>query len=115
MEVTNEDRATPKTVTIAQYPLEYITNILGWYSYRDDFEGTTYELLKGEDVKGKTYTSSNRIQDWICGCTWSSRNNSWSYDSDETGFFGFESGRNGCIFRSICWIGSYLLLQMEGN
>lgn len=88
MEVRNEDGATPKTVTIAQYPLEYITNILGWYSYRDDFEGTTYELLKGEDVKGKTYTSSNRIQDWICGCTWSSRNNSWSYDSDETGFFG---------------------------
>lgn len=88
MEVTNEDGATPKTVTIAQYPLEYITNILAWYSYRDDFGGTTYELLKGEDVKGKTYTSSNRIQDWICGCTWSSRNNSWSYDSDETGFFG---------------------------
>ena len=88
MTVTNTDKATPKTVTIAQYPLEYITNILGWYSYRDDFEGTTYELLKGEDVKGETYTSSNRIQDWICGCTWSSRNNSWSYDSDETGFFG---------------------------
>lgn len=88
MTVTNTDNATPKTVTIAQYPLEYITNILAWYSYRDDFEGTTYELLKGEDVKGKKYTSSNRIQDWICGCTWSSRNNSWSYDSDETGFFG---------------------------
>ena len=88
MKVRNEDGATPKTVTIAQYPLEYITNILGWYSYRDDFEGTTYELLKGEDVKGKTYTFSNRIQDWICGCTWSSRNNSWSYDSDEIGFFG---------------------------
>lgn len=88
MEVTNQDGATPKYVKIAQYPLEYITNILGWYSYRDDFEGTTYELLKGEDVKGKTYTSSNRIQDWICGCTWSSGNNSWSYDSDETGFFG---------------------------
>lgn len=88
MKVTNEDGATPKTVTIAQYPLEYITNILAWYSYRDDFGGTTYELLKGEDVKGEEYTSSDRIQDWICGCTWSSRNNSWSYDSDETGFFG---------------------------
>lgn len=88
MEVTNQDGATPKYVKIAQYPLEYITNILAWYSYRDDFGGTTYELLKGEDVNGKTYTSSNRIQDWICGCTWSSRNNSWSYDSDETGFFG---------------------------
>lgn len=88
MKVTNKDGATPKTVTIAQYPLEYITNILGWYSYRDDFEGTTYELLKGEDVKGKTYTSSNRIQDWICGCTWSSRNDRWSYGSNETDFFG---------------------------
>ena len=28
---------------MAQYPLEYITNIQGWYSYRSDFGGTTYE------------------------------------------------------------------------
>lgn len=43
LEVTNRDDATPRHVTIAQYPLEYITNIQGWYSYRDDFGGTTLE------------------------------------------------------------------------
>ena len=77
-----------RKVTIAQYPLEYITNILGWYSYRDDFEGTTYELLKGQDVEGQEYDSSNRITNWICGCTWGYY--VWSYgkgDADND-FFG---------------------------
>ena len=72
-----------RKVTIAQYPLEYITNILAWYSYRDDFGGTTYELLKGQDVEGKEYNSS--IGEWICGCTW---DNGWSYGKTATGFFG---------------------------
>lgn len=87
MTVTNTDKATPKTVTIAQYPLEYITNILGWYSYRDDFEGTTYELLKGQNVEGKEYDSPNRITNWICGCTW---DDGWSYGKGDaySDFFG---------------------------
>ncbi|WP_276863101.1 hypothetical protein [Mediterranea massiliensis] len=75
-----------RKVTIAQYPLEYITNILGWYSYRDDFGGTTYELLKGQDVEGQEYDSSNRITNWICGCTWEYYG--WSYGKTDTGFFG---------------------------
>ncbi|MBO7263196.1 MAG: hypothetical protein J6U93_01595 [Alistipes sp.] len=46
--VTNEDGSTPRTVLVAQYPLEYITNVQSWYSYRDDFKDddtdvTTYE------------------------------------------------------------------------
>lgn len=44
--VSNEDYID-RTVVIRQYPLEYITNVQGWYSYRDDFEGTTYESLDG--------------------------------------------------------------------
>lgn len=28
---------------VTQYPLEFITNIQGYYSYREDFGGTTYE------------------------------------------------------------------------
>lgn len=40
--VTNNEKISRK-VTVAQYPLEYITNIQGWYSYRSDFGGTTYE------------------------------------------------------------------------
>lgn len=43
LKVENTDGATPRKVIIRQYPLEYITNILGWYSYRSDFGGTTYE------------------------------------------------------------------------
>ena len=44
--VSNKDYID-RTVLIRQYPLEYITNVQGWYSYRDDFEGTTYESLDG--------------------------------------------------------------------
>ncbi|MBR5568979.1 MAG: hypothetical protein IKW27_09595, partial [Bacteroidales bacterium] len=46
--VTNEDGIT-REVEVAQYPLEYITNQQGWYSYRSDFatdqypSPTTYE------------------------------------------------------------------------
>lgn len=45
--VTNQDGLT-REVTVTQYPLEYITNQQGWYSYRSDFytednAPTTYE------------------------------------------------------------------------
>ena len=72
MEVRNEDGATPKTVTIAQYPLEYITNILGWYSYRDDFGGTNWEN-KGE----KQYVRVNVNTSW-----W---DDSWSWEYGTSG------------------------------
>lgn len=85
MTVRNAD-GVERQVLIRQYPLEYITNILGWYSYRSDFGGTTYELLNGQDVSGMTFDNSNRIESWICGCEWS--NNRWSYGKTETGFFG---------------------------
>lgn len=82
------DEGIERKVTIAQYPLEYITNILGWYSYRDDFEGTTYELLKGQDVEGQEYDSSNRITNWICGCTWGYYGWSYGKGDAENDFFG---------------------------
>ena len=88
MEVTNEDGVT-RTVMIAQYPLEYITNILGWYSYRDDFEGTTYEMLNGrkkEDVEGVRFDANSRITSRYCSCSW--RNGQWSYSNRPSGFFG---------------------------
>ena len=87
MEVTNEDGVT-RTVMIAQYPLEYITNILGWYSYRDDFEGTTYEMLNGrkkEDVEGVRFDANSRITSRYCACSWSS--NRWNYYNTASGFF----------------------------
>ena len=36
--ITNEDGSPPRTVMVAQYPLEYITNIQSSFSYRDDFK-----------------------------------------------------------------------------
>jgi len=76
LEVTNEDGVT-RTVTIAQYPLEYITNILGWYSYRDDFGGTTYE-----NQGANRYVSASIDTNWWTG-QWS-----WDYSSSrDNGFF----------------------------
>lgn len=91
LEVTNEENIT-REVTVMQYPLEYITNIQGWYSYRDDFgangadgKPTTYELINGEDVTGKTFTSS--INQRRVGCSWSSYYDRWTYNNDANGFF----------------------------
>lgn len=42
--VTNQDGLS-REVLVTQYPLEYITNIQGWYSYRSDFGGTTYQNM----------------------------------------------------------------------
>lgn len=66
---TNADNIS-RTVTIEQYPLEYITNTQGWYSYRSDFGGTTWELLNGKDVSGTTFNQNNRIQQRYVSCKW---------------------------------------------
>lgn len=71
-EVYNQTGQMAKFV-VAQYPTLYITNEMGYYSYRSDFGGTTY-INKG---------SQNRA-----GATWS--NNTWSYTNTATNsnFFG---------------------------
>ena len=58
------------TFTVAQYPILYITNEMGWYSYRSDFGGTTYEKQGNPNYAGV---------DWS--------NNKWDYDYFEDGFF----------------------------
>lgn len=73
-ELTNEENIT-RTVTVAQYPLEYITNIQSWYSYRDDFKNkdskpTTYEY-KGDGIYGISYNSKN------CTYTYHNQFSSW--------------------------------------
>ena len=65
--VSNVDNID-RTVLIRQYPLEYITNVQGWYSYREDFGGTTYELLNGQDVSGKEFSA--RISPRTVACDW---------------------------------------------
>lgn len=94
--VTNAD-GNERKLTIEQYPLTYITNIEGYYSYRDDFVSTasdgtrgvtTWELLAGKKInKGVQYNASQAPDGWICGCAWNSRNKTWSYGKTETGFF----------------------------
>lgn len=62
--ITNKE-AIDRTVKVAQYPLEYITNIQSWYSYRDDFKNkdskpTTYEY-KGDGIYGISYSNRNDV------------------------------------------------------
>ena len=69
--VTNQD-GIAREVAVTQYPLEYITNQQGWYSYREDFGGTNYQN------QGNRRVAAN----------WSS--NSWSYYTSQSDnyFFG---------------------------
>lgn len=83
--VTNEDGIS-KEVTVAQYPLEYITNVHSWYSYRDDFIGsgssvpTTYENL----------SSTNNV----VGVSYNFTTNRYTYNTSSTGFFRSKVARN---------------------
>lgn len=74
--VTNEDNVTPRKVTVRQYPLEYITNIQSWYSYRDDF--------KNSNSRPTTYEFQG---DGIVGISYNSRNGTYSKSSDSEGFW----------------------------
>ncbi len=79
--VTNQEGIT-REVTVAQYPLEYITNQQGWYSYRSDFYTGTYAPTTYE------YKGSRRV-----AVNWS--NNSWNYSTSvqERYFFGSKVAR----------------------
>lgn len=82
--VSNQDHIE-RTVLIRQYPLEYITNIQGRYSYREDFGGTTYELLNGQDVSGKEF--STRISPRTVACDWT--NGRWERYDEPMYYVGF--------------------------
>lgn len=93
IEVTNEDGVTPRTVTIKQFPLEYITNIQSWYSYRDDFKKndanpTTYEY-RGDRIYGISLATWN-ISSW---------NGEYTYEKTSSGWFG-ETNKSSGFFRS---------------
>ena len=70
--VENEE-GIKREVKVAQYPLEYITNIQGWYSYRSDFGGTTWENYRDP--------SQNRVSAY----NYDSRNDTWSYSATRYG------------------------------
>lgn len=90
-DVTNADGITRK-VTVAQYPLEYITNIQSKYSYRDDFkindsQPTTY-YYKGDRVYGISLATGN-ITNWNGQYTYeiSKKGGLWSESNTSSGFF----------------------------
>lgn len=108
-ELTNEDNIT-RTVTVAQYPLEYITNIQGWYSYRMDFEGTNYE--KGENSH------------YTCATSYTKSTDKWSFStSDYNSFFGSKVAyvqRNGTsslnyYYYEKGWLGSWNKKETSKN
>lgn len=70
--VENEE-GIKREVKVAQYPLEYITNIQGWYSYRSDFGGTTWENYRGPSQKR------------VSAYNYDSRNDTWSYSATRYG------------------------------
>ena len=72
VEVKNQDGNT-RTVTVEQYPLEYITNIQSWYSYRSDFGGTNWENKGNRNVGATNYNKNT---------------NTWGYSTLSPGFFG---------------------------
>ena len=75
--VTNEDGIT-REVEVAQYPLEYITNQQGWYSYRSDFATDQYPSPTTYEYRGSRRVAVN----------WTS--NSWNYSTSvqQNYFFG---------------------------
>lgn len=66
-----------KILTVVQYPLEYITNTQSYYSYREDFGGTTYEK----------YDSDRRV----AATNYNESTGTWQYEQD---------GRNDYMFAS---------------
>ena len=72
LKVTNDDGSEARYITVIQYPLVYITNTQGWYSYRNDFGGTTYE-----DRGTNGYVSAE----------YNSYRGTWTPSPDRTGTF----------------------------
>ncbi len=98
LEVKNAD-GIERQVTLEQYPLEYVTHKTGWYSYREDFGGTTWQTLaNNEDLTFDANATTNSFSrtninisnnSWICGCSIYTANNGneyWTYNSSG-GFF----------------------------
>lgn len=79
--ITNKDGITKKLV-IEQYPLEYVTNTQGWYSYRDDFKSAQYPEPTTFLNRGSRYVSAN----W--------NGNGWNYSDSEV------DGRDAYFFTS---------------
>lgn len=66
-----------QTLVVEQYPLEYVTNTQGWYSYRDDFVSNSEREPCTYVHRGSEYVSAS----------WDSRSESWDLNRSSSGFF----------------------------
>lgn len=66
--VTNEDKPTPhiETITIVQYPLEYISGVPGWYSTRDDFTASWQDHVDGKQFNSRPTVSNSTFSAKVC-------------------------------------------------
>lgn len=78
--ITNETGQT-ETVLVEQYPLVYIVNILGHYSYRDDFKN-------GNNAPTTIYNEGSAISSVALG-SWNNSTQSWTYgySANSSGFW----------------------------
>lgn len=90
LEVRNADGMT-RTVNITQYPLDWITFEVGWYSYRDDFVSTTGQGLITWENPGSTGVSGRNLSLPTTvdrsGDNWTPRNGQNTFISGSDGLF----------------------------
>ena len=79
LKVTNQDTGLEETVNVQQYPLLYVTNQLGWYSYRDDFKGTNTNPATPE-ARGSGITR-------VGLGSWNTNTKQWSYNYNDDYFW----------------------------
>ena len=82
--VTNET-GQQETVIVEQYPLVYVVNILGHYSYRDDFKVGDQDPTTINN-QGSRYVS-------VSLGSWNSTTGCWSYNYSTSGGSGFWSSK----------------------
>lgn len=87
-----------QTLVVEQYPLEYVTNTQGWYSYRDDFVSTSYP-----EPCTYVYRGSRNVS-----ASWNSWYESWNPStSASSGFFRSKVARNYNKDTGLCTISYY--------
>lgn len=97
LKITNSDGQS-ENVKIVQYPLEYITPILCYQSYRTDFGGTKYKV-PGEKCITSATINYNR--------------NGWSLNTGSSGTFVSKVALN--IQNGLCNINYYYYWNQQGN
>lgn len=72
VKIENNDGIVREFV-VKQYPLEYITNVQGYYSYRSDFGGTTYQI-RGDNG-------------FVTAASYNGNRGTWTINRSNEGFF----------------------------